>query len=168
MIEFRKAAVSDAPLLAFTRQKAWAATYRGIYPDEMIDDFDFSWHIAREERNLRNPDILTYLIMDGENCGGYFTYFIKDKPIWRDYQARLFSLYLLPPLQGRGLGRRVLEFVKQDCRRHGLTKLYLSCAPQNTSAMDFYRYMGGKIVAEDTGHAAAEEDTVEFEFNCER
>lgn len=34
-VTFKKAEPTDAPLLAATRQKAWAATYRGIYPDEM-------------------------------------------------------------------------------------------------------------------------------------
>ncbi len=166
MIQYQRAAPNDAPLLAATRQKAWAATYRGIYPDEMIDNFDYPWHTAREAQNLKNPDIYTYLIMDGECCRGYFTYFIKNAPIWRDYHVRLFSLYLLPELQGRGLGRQILEFVRNECRECGFSKLYLSCAPQNTPAMGFYRHMGGKIAAEDTGHADPQEDTIEFEFDC--
>ncbi len=166
MIEFRKATAEDAPLLAATRQKAWAATYRGIYPDDVIDNFDYAWHTAREEKNLRDPSIHTYLIMDGKNCGGYFTFFIKDRPIWRDYRVRLFSLYLLPSLQGRGLGRKILESVKSECRSLGISKLYLSCNPQNTPAMSFYRHMGGRIVAEDTGHENPQEDTIELEFNC--
>ncbi len=54
-VQFRRAEVSDAALLAQTRQKAWASTYRGIYPDAMIDDFDHDWRIRREEKNLQNP-----------------------------------------------------------------------------------------------------------------
>ncbi len=161
-----RAAPEHAPMLATLRQKAWAATYRGIYPDEMIDRFDFSWHIARETKNLQNPDIFTWFILEGGEYQGYVTYIIKKEPIWLDYHVRLFSLYLLPPLQGRGLGRSILEYVKQECRSHGFTKLYVSCAPQNLPAMGFYHHMGGTIVRSDVGNGNPQEDSVEFEFIC--
>ena len=45
-VTFKKAEPTDAPLLAATRQKAWAATYRGIYPDEMIDQYDLERYTA--------------------------------------------------------------------------------------------------------------------------
>ncbi len=165
MITWRKAGPSDADVIVKTRQKAWAATYRGIYPDDMIDNFDYEWHTAREQKNLQNPMIHTYLVIDGAECVGYFTYFIrKDQPLWRDYQVRLFSLYLLPAYQGGGNGGEIFRFVASQCQKAGYNKLYLSCAPQNQKAMGFYKHLGGQIVAEDTGHENPAEDTVEFEF----
>lgn len=38
----RRAAVTDAELLAETRRSAWDATYRGIYPDAWIDEYDLA------------------------------------------------------------------------------------------------------------------------------
>ncbi len=166
IVQFRLAEVSDAALLAATRQKAWDATYRGIYPDSMIDDFDYVWHIRREEKNLQNPHIHTYLIFSEGECGGYVTWMEREKPLWRDYHFRLYSLYLLPNLQGRGLGRRIFRGVQQQCRELGYGKLYVSCQPQNTPAMGFYSHMGGRIVAEDTGNEEKFMDTVELEFDC--
>ncbi len=163
-LDFRKAEPKDAPLLAATRQKVWAATYRGIYPDEMIDQFDYEWHIRREERNLNKTTVHTYLVMDGENCVGYFTYFIQDTPLWRDFHVRLFSLYLLPEYQGCGMGKKIFQQVACACRQAGYDKLYLSCAPQNRKAMGFYHHLGGRIVAQDIGHENPAEDTAEFEF----
>ncbi len=94
------------------------------------------------------------------------TYIVSEKPLWRDYHFRLYSLYLLPNLQGRGLGRRIFRGVQQQCQEFGYGKLYVSCQPQNTPAMGFYRRMGGRIVAEDTGNEEKFMDTVEWEFNC--
>ncbi len=165
MIQYRKALPQDALLLAATRKKSLAAAYRGIYPDDMIDDFDYTWHTAREEKNLQNPNIHTYLVMDGEECSGYFTYILRETPLWRDFHVRLLSLYLLPPLQGKGHGRKIFEFVREQCRAQGYTKLWLSCHPQNTNAMAFYRHMGGRIIAEDVGRDNALEDSVEYEFD---
>lgn len=47
-IDFVPLKESDADLLGQLRQKAWSFTYRGIYPDEMIDQFDYAWHKERD------------------------------------------------------------------------------------------------------------------------
>ncbi len=164
MIAYKKATVKDALLLAQTRQKAWAATYRGVLPDEMIDNFDYAWHTAREEKNLQNPMLYTYLVMDGETCTGYFTYMYASAPLWRDYHFRLLSLYLLPGLQKRGQGRMIFNFVAEQCTNLGCNKFYLSCDPQNTNALNFYKHMGCKVVFEDMGHQCAYENSIELEF----
>ena len=52
MIVFRKATPEDAPLLAATRPKVWATTYRGIYSDEMIDNYDLSYYTARDRKRM--------------------------------------------------------------------------------------------------------------------
>ena len=54
-VTFKKAEPTDAPLLAATRQKAWAATYRGIYPDEMIDQYDLERYTAKDRERLQDP-----------------------------------------------------------------------------------------------------------------
>ena len=46
MIRFIPALSADAPLLSQLRQQCWAATYRGVYPNDMIDQFDYAWHTA--------------------------------------------------------------------------------------------------------------------------
>ncbi len=164
MIHYRKATVADALLLCQTRQKAWDTCYRGILPNEMIDKFDYDFHITREQKNLQNPRFHTYLVMDDEECAGYFTYICSPKPLWRDYYFRLLSLYLLPELQKKGLGRRIFLYIAKQCGEMGHQKLYLSCDPQNTNALAFYYHMGCRVVFEDIGHECSYENSIEFEF----
>ncbi len=164
MLIYKQASVEDAHILAATRQKVWASTYRGIYPDKMIDEFDYDWHIKREQCNLQNPVFHTHLVMDGNECVGYFTYLLKDQPLWRDYRFRLYSLYLLSAYQGKGEGARIFRTVLTECKKAGCEKFYLSCQPQNIGAMGFYKHLGGRVVHEDVGHDNPAEDTVEFEF----
>ena len=56
MVEFQLAQVSDAPILAATRQKVWDATYRGIYPDEMIDQYDMALFTAKDRTRISDPE----------------------------------------------------------------------------------------------------------------
>ncbi len=151
-------------MLVHTRKKAWSATYRGIYSDAFIDDFDYAWHETREYRNLQNPAFHSFLVMEGNSCLGYVTYIEKSTPLWRDYQFRLLSLYLLPEAQGRGIGRLIFGFLQEQCTILGHEKFYFSCDPCNAKALSFYQHMGCRIVAEDLGHERPEEDSIEFEF----
>ena len=51
-VEFRRARAEDARLLAETRRRAWDTTYRGIYPDAMIDEYDLEAHTARDAARI--------------------------------------------------------------------------------------------------------------------
>ena len=44
------------------RKQIWATTYRGIYPDSMIDDFDYAWHKDKEMKRVSSPEYATYFI----------------------------------------------------------------------------------------------------------
>ena len=61
----RRAAVTDAELLAETRRSAWDATYRGIYPDAWIDEYNLAEQTQRERARLEQTDYMAYLVMDG-------------------------------------------------------------------------------------------------------
>lgn len=41
-VRFVLASISDAETFGQLRKQCWQSTYRGIYPDEIIDNFDFS------------------------------------------------------------------------------------------------------------------------------
>ena len=52
-------------------------------------------------------------------------------------------LALLPPFEGRGIGRTLLERVVDDLRRAGHARLFLGCSPDPaTRSYGFYRHLG--------------------------
>lgn len=156
MIEFTPAAPSDAPLLGQLRQACWAATYRGIYPDEMIDHFDFAWHEQRDAQRIASPGYDVRIIRKNGMPVGYLT--------WRDgAPPQLFSLYLLPEHQRQGVGRMAFDFVRDWCRAQGKPYFLCMCQPQNNPAMAFYRRMGGVIVQREKGDEPWQ-DGVTFRF----
>ena len=40
-VEFVLAEASDAAAISPLRQRIWDTTYRGVYPDAIIDDFNY-------------------------------------------------------------------------------------------------------------------------------
>lgn len=164
MIVFQKGIPGDGALIASTRQKAWAATYRGIFPDNEIDCFNYAWHIQRDEQRLRRPDFFYYLVMDGRQCVGYFSYGKMAEGAYKDFRFRLQSLYLLPDYQGQGIGKKIMEQVFDACREMGFDKLFWDCSPHNMPAIGFYEHIGGVAVGMDTGHENKQEDSCTFEY----
>ena len=165
MIEIRRAVPGDGETIARTRQKCWDATYRGIFPDEANDQFDYPWHIARDEQRLERPDFFYHLVLDGGECVGYLSYGVMSEGSFRDFRFRLQSLYLLPEYQGRGLGKHLLQMTFDACREMGYDKLCWDCSPHNRNAMDFYAHMGGEVIDMDIGHTNRQEDGCTFAYD---
>lgn len=164
MIEFRPGVPGDGALIAQTRQKCWATTYRGIFPDSQIDQFDYERHSQRDEKRLSDPCFHYWLVMDGEQCVGYFSCCEMKAGIYRDFRFRLQSAYLLQEYRGRGLGKRMLETVFETCRSLGHKKLCWECSPHNAAAIGFYEHLGAVMTETDSGHENPQEDSCYFEY----
>lgn len=48
LVRFELETEDDAKTIIELRKRIWATTYRGLYPDSMIDDFDYAWHLEKE------------------------------------------------------------------------------------------------------------------------
>ncbi len=158
MIAFVPATPADAPLLGQLRQQCWAATYRGIYPDEMIAQFDFAWHEERDLARIRSPRFNVCLIREGSLPIGYMVLQDGAPPL-------LYSLYLLPSHQRRGIGHLAFERMRAWCKERGHSHFLCHCSPYNAPAMAFYRRMGGTVISEERC-AESWQDTAEFRFDC--
>lgn len=164
---FRKAVPADAPILSATRQKAWNATYRGIYPDKLIDEYDFAARTEFDKKRIEDPSQLVFLLMDGETCGGYFCLGTPAYGKYKDFDFCLNALYFLPPYQGCGFGRQAFRIAADECRQRGLSKFFCGCNAHNLKARAFYGHMGGHLGTARLGHSNRAEDQVYFEFYLE-
>ena len=59
---FVEAAKEDVPEIIALRHQIWGTTYRGIYPDDMIDNFDWAWHQEKELLRINDPAYSVYLL----------------------------------------------------------------------------------------------------------
>ena len=158
-IDFVPAEAGDAEAVGALRQRIWDTTYRGIYPDAVIDDFDYDRHRQRDLKKISDPSFRVYLIRYGGEDIGYFMFQDAGAGVW------LRSLYVLREYQHRGIGKRAFSILKDYCREKGISRFACGCTPHNENAMRFYQRMGGVVIKTDTGHENKQEDGVIFEFN---
>ena len=160
-IGFVPAKANDAAAVSALRQRIWDTTYRGIYPDAVIDDFDYAWHQQRDLKKISDPSFTVYLIRSGNENIGYFIFQHTDSGVW------LHSLYVLREYQRKGIGKQAFSVLKEYCTERKIDRFVCNCSPHNENAMKFYRRMGGVVIKTDTGHENRQEDGVIFEFTLQ-
>ena len=157
-VSFVPATEKDVMAIIELRRIVWGTTYRGIYPDSMIDDFDYAWHKEKELKRITALDYSVYLIRTGDLDIGYLT--IRKREV-----VLLMSLYVIKEYQHQGIGRKAFEFVMQFCRDSEKDSFVCTCLPENHNARMFYEKMGGKIIGEDLENEESWMNSVTYQFD---
>jgi ribosomal protein S18 acetylase RimI-like enzyme len=78
-----------------------------------------------------------------EIAGGCQLMRVLDEPGF----CYIVGFYVRPAWQGRGLGRRLLALVAEECRALGIEGLMLTVAPENVRALTLYKSAGFGVEA---------------------
>ena len=154
---FVEAAKEDVSAIIALRHQIWGTTYRGIYPDDMIDDFDWVRHQEKELLRINDPAYSVYLLQKDDQNIGYLTISRTDGIV-------LQSLYVLSEYQRRGIGRAAFDFIKAYCRKYGAKSFTCRCVPENLNARAFYKKMGGEVIGTDLANEEAWQNSVTYRF----
>lgn len=122
----------------------WRACYPGIITHAQIDYMlarMYALDMLREE--IRSQDIRYHLLLVDGKPAGFASYGPTPEP----GVMKLHKLYLLPELQGRGLGSRLLQHCEQEACAGGARRLFLSVNKRNSRAIAAYK-RNGFIIAE--------------------
>ena len=84
---FVEAGKDDALSIIGLRHKIWSTTYRGIYPDHMIDDFDWAWHEEKELSRINDPAYSVYLIQ--KDAASFICYCVPENVNARAFYERM-------------------------------------------------------------------------------
>lgn len=53
-IKFRKAVIQDCIELSYLKKEIYENTFRGIYPNKLIDDYDFDANVSKFESFVKS------------------------------------------------------------------------------------------------------------------
>jgi diamine N-acetyltransferase len=134
-----KAEKGDIPVIISLAQATWEHTYRDILSKAQID-FMFNDMYSPKALNEQMTEMgHTFLLLYVEETPvGYASYSSKPED---EGVFRLQKLYLLPELQGKGLGRLLMNAVEAQVRREKGQVLELNVNRYNP-ARTFYERCG--------------------------
>ncbi|XKE94586.1 GNAT family N-acetyltransferase [Metaplanococcus flavidus] len=154
-MKIRKAKLADAKGIAHVHVDSWLATYRRIVPDTYLDQISYG---VREE--LWNDNLKAENNFVAENDEGHIIGFAdggKERTgKYEKLQGELYSIYMLPEYQGKGIGRSLMKKVVEHLKERGYNSMLVWVLEENPSR-GFYEKMGGKQVDRKTLKIAGKE-----------
>lgn len=98
-IKFIKATKNHSKIWVNLKHDAWLETYKDIYPEQWLVNFDFTKHEQSFINDLDNSGLHLYLIKNENNFIGYFCFgAAKHEPL--DCAICLNSLYIVGENKG--------------------------------------------------------------------
>ncbi|MEP7321774.1 MAG: GNAT family N-acetyltransferase [Saprospiraceae bacterium] len=93
---------------------------------------------------LSNPNFLVFVLMiEGIVVGGVTAY-VLPKYYSEASELYLYDVAIHTDLQRQGLGRDLIETVKQYCFSHKISEAFVDAHAEDTHAFEFYQSTGGR------------------------
>jgi GNAT superfamily N-acetyltransferase len=141
----REARLEDAGAIAAIHVASWLAAYRGIVPDEVLDELSTAERKRRWRGWLGAPDggWLTLVAEVGGRIVGFCTLVAPSRdPDAALGTAEIAALYVMPEHWREGSGRALLSAALDEARGRGVTDVVLWVLAGNTEAQEFYSRLG--------------------------
>jgi len=144
--------------------KIWPNAYETILSKAQLDYMlEMIYSIDSLEKQFNNGHIFL-LIEDNQNFIGFASYEINCN---NSNKTKLQKLYVLPEIQGKGIGKQVIDYIKDKVVLSNNLALFLNVNKFN-KAKDFYQKYGFQIIKEeviDIGNNYIMDDYV-MEIEC--
>jgi GNAT superfamily N-acetyltransferase len=145
----RPAVVEDAPAIAQVHVDSWRTTYKGIFPESLLDGLSVSDRTRSWDEILTRPParLVTLVACDdagrvvGFICGG------AERTGQLGCDGELQAMYLLEDVQRQGLGTLMIRRFARELRSTGFDSMAVWVLDRNPSRK-FYEALGAKLITE--------------------
>lgn len=132
--------VKDARTVGAVHSTAWKQTYSDIFLKEFLSQDTPEKRAQEFIDSCVDSDILYYIVYEEKTPVGII------KLDWASKPCELLSLYILQEYRGKGIGQKVMGFLKEEFGKFGMRLWVLE---KNIRARRFYEMNGFR----DTGEA---------------
>ena len=142
----RKMKKSDCKDIAHVVTVAWNETYKGIVPDEFLNNL-YKNEEQRATNSFKNFDEKNNNQFVLEVCNkvvGFVNVGITDD-ISYSKCGEIYSLYIINGYKGYGYGKKLMKVGVNELREIGCSKMLIGCLQGNPSN-EFYKHIGGKFI----------------------
>lgn len=140
-MEYMLAIENDAKELSYLKKEVWENTYRGIYDDADIDNYDYLKREEKFKRLISDNEQEVYVCKDSNKIVGYM---VLGKALHEGldgYDLTINDLGVSSSYQRMGIGKNFISIAKSKNK-----KMFNCCNYYNKRAQVFYEKMGGKVV----------------------
>lgn len=127
--------------------KAWKKEYKGIIDDEILNNLNRQEKIKKWKKSYNKGNVIV-----AEESGtilGYCRY--DDSTVYKntDIDSEIIAIYVDCDKLGNGIGRKLVEYVKNDLKNKNKAKMVIWCLEKNQNARKFYEKIGGNLISDE-------------------
>lgn len=141
MLSIHKAGIEDIELIRILTMQVWPQTYVPILGEEQVKYMlDTMYNEQELQQQIQNGQ--QYLICyDDEQPVGFASYSQTEAQVYK-----LNKIYILPGVQGKGIGKFVIDYVVNELSAKKATALDLNVNRYNGKAQSFYERYGFRVL----------------------
>lgn len=143
----RQAGSQDAEKIAQVRIDTWRTAYKGIVPQNHLDQLSLPAVTKQFQDLFKEEAPLVWVAEDEAEILGFV--FGGSERNGHPEGGEVYAIYILDRYQGQGIGTQLMQAVSRELRRQGKTALTLWVLEQNPYRA-FYERLGGKAEGKDT------------------
>ena len=142
----RKKEQKDCIEVAHVVTVAWNETYRGIVPDEFLDNL----YLNEEERaknsyeKFNEKENHQYVLEIENKIVGFINVGSSDEIEYQNC-GEIHALYIINGYKGYGFGKKLIEVGINELKSMNYDKMIIGCLVGNPSN-GFYKHIGGKFI----------------------
>lgn len=146
MITINEASIADIQTIQAIAHTTWPLTYGTILSKEQLDYMmDMIYSEAALIKQIQNKEQLFYIAYEENKALAFvgIEHHYKNEAV-----TRVHKIYILPETQGKGIGKKLIDFVEKSAKENHSKALSLNVNRFN-KALHFYQKIGFKIIAEE-------------------
>ena len=146
MLSIQTAGLKEINLINGLAYRIWPEAYKSILaPDQMEYMLNLIYSPSSLKKQMKDLQHKFIIVYDNNLPAGFASYSLKlkSKNIFR-----LHKIYILHELQGKGIGKYLLNKIIADVKPTGAKFLELN-VNRNNKALEFYKKLGFKIISEE-------------------
>lgn len=134
----------DIPIIQKLSDVVWPVTFADILS---VDQIKFMMEMMYSTEALREQ------LADGHRYalakeGDVYLGYLSIQHFESEFSTKIHKIYILPNQQGKGVGRLLIEYAKEQAKRNGSLYLTLNVNRYN-KALHFYQHLGFAITGKE-------------------
>lgn len=137
-IIIREALPEDAYEYAACHISSWRSAYKGIVPDEYLDNLSIDQGAEKFKQNLDELKDYAYYCAIHENKIVGILIFGKSRDEDKPNSGEVCAIYLTEEFWGKGYGGKMMNYAKDALKRIGYNEIIVWVLAENSRARRFY------------------------------
>lgn len=144
MFKIRYADISDAKILGEIHSKSWKVAYRGVVPNEILENITVEKRQKYFEKALTSRWEEDAIIFKDNKAAGFIC-IGRCRDTDKSYICgEIWGIYLLPEYWKMGIGTELINWGLNELKERNYSKVTLWVLEENINARKFYEKIGFK------------------------